>query len=67
MHPRQVPVIRDAFRPSAEEVADAQALLSALSQGADAGRGVVVLPDGRMVDAAMVGRARRILDDLAVM
>jgi citrate lyase subunit beta/citryl-CoA lyase len=56
-------VIREAFRPSADEVADAQALLAAFTQAAQAGRGVTVLPDGRMVDAAMVGRARRILDD----
>jgi len=63
IHPRQVPVIRDAFRPSADEVADAQALLAAFTQAAQAGRGVTVLPDGRMVDVAMIGRARRILDD----
>ena len=63
IHPRQVPVIREAFRPSADEVADAQALLAAFTQATQAGRGVTVLPDGRMVDAAMIGRAQRILDD----
>lgn len=63
IHPRQLPVIRAAFRPSPEEVADAQALLAAFSQAAEAGHGVIVLPDGRMVDAAMIGRAHRILDD----
>jgi len=63
IHPRQVPVIREAFRPDAGEVAGAQALLAAFGHAFDAGRGVTVLPDGRMVDAAMIGRARRILDD----
>jgi citrate lyase subunit beta/citryl-CoA lyase len=65
IHPRQLPVIREAFRPSPDEVADAQAVLAAFAQAADAGRGVTVLPDGRMVDAAMIGRAHRILDDAA--
>ncbi len=66
IHPRQVPVIRDAFRPGPDEVADAQLLINALAQGIDAGRGVVALPDGRMIDAAMIGRARRILDDASI-
>ncbi|HEY3714765.1 MAG TPA: CoA ester lyase [Jatrophihabitantaceae bacterium] len=63
IHPRQVPVIREAFRPDVDEVADAHALLAAFANAVDAGRGVTVLSDGRMVDAAMIGRARRILDD----
>ena len=63
IHPRQLPVIREAFRPSPDEVADAQAVLAAFAHAADAGRGVTVLPDGRMVDAAMIGHAHRILDD----
>jgi citrate lyase subunit beta/citryl-CoA lyase len=65
IHPRQLPVIREAFRPSPDEVGDAQAVLAAFAQAADAGRGVTVLPGGRMVDAAMIGRAHRILDDAA--
>ena len=65
VHPRQLPVIRAAFRPGPDEVADAQALLAAFSHAVDNGRGVTVLPDGRMVDAAMIGLAHRILDDAA--
>jgi citrate lyase subunit beta/citryl-CoA lyase len=49
IHPRQVPVIHDAYRPAEAEIADARAVLAAL----DAASGVAVLPDGRMVDAAM--------------
>lgn len=60
IHPRQIPVIREAFRPSADDVADAQAVLAAYAQS---GGAVTTLPDGRMVDAAMIGRAQRILDE----
>ncbi|WP_020666013.1 HpcH/HpaI aldolase/citrate lyase family protein [Amycolatopsis nigrescens] len=62
IHPRQLPVIRSAFRPSTAEVAGARELLSAFDQGVAAGRGVIVLADGRMVDAAMVSRARQIIE-----
>ncbi|MCU1659318.1 MAG: citE3 [Pseudonocardiales bacterium] len=61
IHPTQLPVIDAAFRPSAAEAADAAALIAAFDDGVAAGRGVVVLPDGRMVDAAMIGHARRIV------
>lgn len=57
IHPRQVPVIRAAFSPTAAEVADARMVLDALSGGA----GAVRLPDGRMVDAAMAAAARAVL------
>jgi citrate lyase subunit beta/citryl-CoA lyase len=67
IHPRQVPVIREAFRPGADEIADAQALLDALRAGVEAGRGAVALPDGRMVDPAMIGRAQRILEDAGLL
>jgi citrate lyase subunit beta/citryl-CoA lyase len=65
IHPRQLPVIRDAFRPDAAAVRDAHALLAALEQGTEAGHGVVVLADGRMVDPAMAGRARRTIELVA--
>ncbi|MEV0587505.1 CoA ester lyase [Nonomuraea sp. NPDC050310] len=56
IHPAQLPVIRRAFRPSAEEVARAREIVEA------AGRGAVALADGRFVDAPVVARARRVLD-----
>jgi citrate lyase subunit beta / citryl-CoA lyase len=59
VHPRQVPVITESFLPTQAEVDDARAVVEALADGTD--RGVAVLPDGRMVDAAMLGRARRVL------
>lgn len=61
VHPRQLPVIEEAFRPDAAAVAAAEAVLAALARGVEHGSGVVVMPDGRMVDRAMAGRARRTL------
>ena len=61
VHPRQLPVIEEAFRPDAAAVAAASEVLAALDRGVEDGSGVVVTPDGRMVDRAMAGRARRTL------
>lgn len=61
IHPRQLSTIVDSFRPSASAMADAEAVLSAVAEGRSAGRGVVVLPDGRMLDPAMVGSAERVI------
>jgi citrate lyase beta subunit len=56
-----VPVIRDAFRPTDDEILHARAILAALADAAAASSGVAVLPDGRMVDAAMRRGAERTL------
>ncbi|MFI6316248.1 HpcH/HpaI aldolase/citrate lyase family protein [Nonomuraea sp. NPDC050556] len=56
IHPRQIPVIRRAFRPSDEEVARAREVV-----GASSGRGAVALADGRFVDAPIVARAQAVL------
>lgn len=61
IHPRQVPVIVAAFTPTQEESDRASEVLAAVDEAEKAGRGVAALPDGRMVDAAMTGRARRTL------
>lgn len=57
VHPKQIPVIRSVFAPSEEERAWARAVIEALEQG-----GVATLPDGQMVDPAMLGRAHRLLN-----
>ncbi|HEY2674333.1 MAG TPA: CoA ester lyase [Rugosimonospora sp.] len=62
IHPRQLPVIVTAFRPTPHEVALARTLLQALDEAAEEGRGVAVLPDGRFADRAMAPAARRTLD-----
>jgi citrate lyase subunit beta/citryl-CoA lyase len=61
IHPRQVPVIADAFRPSDGELRRAQELLAALDASAAAGLGTAVLPDGRFADRAMLDSARRVV------
>jgi citrate lyase subunit beta/citryl-CoA lyase len=62
IHPRQVPVIAAAFRPSPEEIADARTVIDSFARASDAGNGVLVLDDGRMIDPAMVVQARALLD-----
>ncbi|MYW66329.1 HpcH/HpaI aldolase/citrate lyase family protein [Streptomyces sp. SID8379] len=57
IHPRQLPVIEEAFRPTEAEVAAARDIVSA----ADRDPGALALPDGRFVDAAVVAGARRTL------
>ena len=64
LHPVQVPVINTAFRPSAEEMAIAASLVAYYDNALRLGRGAVTDEDGRMIDEAVVRRARRLLHDL---
>nr|WP_031089882.1 CoA ester lyase [Streptomyces sp. NRRL WC-3549] len=57
IHPRQLPVIEQAFRPTAAEVEAAQEVVEA----ARTEEGALALPDGRFVDAAVVAAAHRTL------
>ncbi|TMR07801.1 HpcH/HpaI aldolase/citrate lyase family protein, partial [Nonomuraea zeae] len=61
IHPRQIPVIRRAFRPTEEETARAAEIVEAAERAERSGSGAVALPDGRFVDAPIVTRARRTL------
>jgi citrate lyase subunit beta/citryl-CoA lyase len=54
VHPGVVPVLNAAFAPSAEEIAWAERVLAAGSEGA-------FVVDGKMVDPPVIARARRIL------
>ncbi len=54
IHPTQLPVIAEVFRPTADERRWADEVLAA-------GAGVSTLRSGEMVDPAMVGRAKAIL------
>ncbi len=56
IHPSQVAVVHETLMPSADELAWAQRVLSAGASG----EGVFVV-DGEMVDAPVIGRARRLL------
>lgn len=56
IHPTQLAVIAEVFRPSPESVAWANEVIAATRNG-----GVSTLSNGDMVDQAMIGRARAIL------
>lgn len=61
IHPAQVAVINEVFRPDPEAVARARALVDAYEAAVASGAGVVVGDDGRMVDLAVVRPARELL------
>lgn len=67
IHPRQLPVIHDSFRPSDDELARAREVIAELDAASADGRGVLLLPDGRMADPAMRRRAQDILDVAAAL
>lgn len=56
LHPRQVPVVREAYRPSGAEVAWARRVLDAAADAQGAFR-----LDGRMIDEPLVAQARAVL------
>jgi citrate lyase beta subunit len=57
IHPAQVPSVREAFRPTPEEVERARRIVEAL----DAAGGGAAQLDGRMIDAPVAAAARRTL------
>jgi citrate lyase subunit beta / citryl-CoA lyase len=62
IHPAQVAVVNEVFTPTPDEVAAAADLVRRFDAALDSGAGVLVDVDGRMVDAAVVRAARRLLD-----
>ena len=61
IHPTQVPILNELFAPSHEEVEHARRVVSALEQAQRAGHGAAAL-DGRMIDAPIAARARRVME-----
>ncbi|WP_152190819.1 HpcH/HpaI aldolase/citrate lyase family protein [Georgenia satyanarayanai] len=61
IHPAQLDTIREAFLPSAEEVARAREVVARVEGAVAAGTGALVLADGTFLDVAMVERARATL------
>lgn len=57
IHPDQLSVIREAFRPSDSEVDTARSVIAAAEEGARVGRGAIALPSGKFVDAAVLRQA----------
>lgn len=61
IHPSQIEVINNVFTPSAQEVAQAEALLAVFENSAALQRGASVSNQGQFIDEAVVKRARGII------
>lgn len=62
IHPRQLPVIEEAFLPTAMELERAQGVLDGFAASAAGDQGTCVLPDGQFIDIAMIRQARRVVE-----
>jgi citrate lyase subunit beta / citryl-CoA lyase len=60
IHPRQIDIINKVFTPSADELAYYERVVIAMRDAHERGLGAVTV-DGRMVDQAMVERARSVI------
>jgi len=63
IHPRQIKVIHEAFRPSDEEIEKAQKIVDAFKEAEEKGLGVVSL-GSKMIDPPVVKRALQTLKKL---
>jgi citrate lyase subunit beta/citryl-CoA lyase len=61
IHPTQVAILNELFSPSPEELEQSRRVVAALEQAERDGHGAVAL-DGRMIDAPIAARARRLLE-----
>lgn len=61
IHPSQIAILNEEFRPSAEEVEKARRIVSAFEVAAKGNTGAIEV-DGKMVDIPVVERARRTLE-----
>jgi citrate lyase subunit beta / citryl-CoA lyase len=66
VHPRQVRIIHDAFRPTDEELAKAGRIVAAFEDAQSRGLGVVSL-GSKMIDPPVVLRARRLVEQARAM
>ena len=60
IHPVSVPVLNEAFTPSPDEVAQAERIVDAMQTALEQGQGVAQT-DGKMIDAPVYERAKKIL------
>jgi citrate lyase beta subunit len=63
IHPAQIDVVAEVFRPTPEEVAYARRVVAGFDAAEAAGAGATLV-DGRMVDRPVVERARQLLESL---
>ncbi|MEB8014786.1 citrate (pro-3S)-lyase subunit beta [Citrobacter braakii] len=64
INPRQIDLLHNAYAPTQQEVDHARCVLEAAEEGERHGLGVISL-NGKMVDAPIINRARRVLDRAA--
>ncbi len=60
IHPSQVAILNEEYRPSPDEVAQAERAVAAYDAAATAGIGAIEL-DGKMIDVPVVERAKQVL------
>jgi len=60
IHPTQVAILNEEFRPAPDEIARARRLVAAAEAALAEGKGAVAF-EGRMIDAPVVERARQVL------
>jgi len=62
VHPAQLPIVHGVYTPTQEAVNDARAIVATAERAETDGEVAVLDADGRFVDAAVVARARVVLD-----
>jgi citrate lyase subunit beta/citryl-CoA lyase len=60
INPRQVRIVKEIFKPSEKEIAQAERVITAYKAAIERNSGVINL-DGKMIDTPMVLRAERVL------
>jgi citrate lyase subunit beta/citryl-CoA lyase len=60
IHPNQIEVVHNAFRPTDEEIEEARKIIEAAKEAEREGKAVISL-NGRMIDPPVVERAKKIL------
>lgn len=63
IHPSQIKIVHNIFRPSPEEVEQARKVIAAMELAEQAGQGVFTV-DGKMVDEPVIAKARRVLTQI---
>jgi citrate lyase subunit beta/citryl-CoA lyase len=66
IHPRQIPVVHEAFAPTSEELAKAERVVAAFKEAESKGLGVVSL-GSKMIDPPVVKRALKIVAQASLM
>ncbi len=61
IHPAQIDVANDVFTPDERTVAASRELVASYEDAVSQGKGVLIGADGKMIDEAVVRRARRVL------